>query len=81
MTAATVEVKGQNLLLKWDRYDLDGYRTFLRAKALPEKLVAWDRDTDTYTLTTHRRHAARLGLSLPDVREDTLPISAIRNTV
>jgi hypothetical protein len=44
----------------FDRYDLDAYRLFLRAKQLPEKEIAYDWATDSYTLTTSARFAGFL---------------------
>ena len=65
----------QRAEVTFDRYDMESYRLFLRAKTLPEKTIGYDWQSDAYTLTTAARFAARLGI-LPPVREtDIRPLA------
>ena len=71
-----VRIDGDLAAVDFDRFDLDGYRMFLRAKALPETQVAFDWRADRYTLTTPARFAPRLGAALPDATAVTpLPLA------
>ena len=73
---ATITLAGQAANIRFDQFDMEAYRLFLRAKALPEKRVEFDPETDTYTLTTHRRFAARLSADIPAAEMPlALPIS------
>lgn len=57
---ATILVQGQTANVRFRNYDIAEYQLFLKAKALPEKRVEFDPETDAYVLTTHRRFATRL---------------------
>lgn len=70
-----VRIVGPLAEITFDRFDLDAYRLFLAAKALPERRVEYDPWADRYTLTTPARFAERLGAA-PAVSERTpLPLA------
>lgn len=73
--SATIAVDGQLASVSFNRFDLDAYATFLRAKALPESQVSYDWKTDTYTLTTPARFADRLGADIVVTHGASLPIA------
>lgn len=73
MIAPTID--GNLARVEFDAFDLDAYRLFLRAKKLPEKRVAYDWQTDTYTLTTPARLAHLLGVDTSGLRRDRLPLA------
>lgn len=64
-SAPAVRIDGQLAVVEFDRFDLDSYRLFLRAKALPETQVTYDWRADTYRLTTPARFADRIGADVP----------------
>lgn len=59
----------------FDRFDLDSYGLFLRAKKLPESQLAYEWETDRYTLTTPARFAALLGAAPERAAVDRLPLA------
>lgn len=67
MTIATtpnppaVTIDGQLAVVRFDRFDLAAYETFLACKKLPESQVRYDWKTDSYRLTTPARFAERIG--------------------
>lgn len=63
MTSITV-ADGQ-LQVSLDRFDLDAYSLFLRAKQLPEKRIEFDPETDTYKVLAPERFAHLLDATLP----------------
>lgn len=73
--APAVTVEGNLAVIRFGRFDPESYRLFLRAKALPEKQIAYDWRTDTYTLTTPARFADRLGADVPSSSTDARPLS------
>lgn len=73
--APAVTIEGPLASIRFDRYDLESYRLFLAAKALPETQVSYDWRGDAYTLTTPARFAARLGADAPVLARVRLPLS------
>jgi hypothetical protein len=73
--APSVEISGALASIRFDRFDLDAYRLFLQAKALPESRVSYDWRSDAYTLTTPARFADRIGRAVPALARDRLPIA------
>ncbi len=61
MTALPITIDGGIATVTFDRFGLDNYDLFLRAKQLPESQVDYDWESDTYQLTTPARFAERLG--------------------
>lgn len=70
-----VTIQGDLAVITFNRFDLDGYRLFLRSKKLPEKQINYDWRTDTYTLTTQARFAHMLGVELDTQPRARLPIA------
>lgn len=56
MTGPQVAIDGQRMSVAFDRFDLDAYDVFLRAKDVPGIAYAYDWERDTYTLTADARH-------------------------
>lgn len=77
MTAATdaVAIDGHSLTITFDRFDLEHYPLFIRAKTLPESTVAYDWETDRYTVTTAARFAELLGVPAPTPNHARLPLA------
>jgi hypothetical protein len=73
---SSVRVEGNLAAITFDRFDLESYDLFLRAKALPESRVAYDWKTDSYTLTTPARFAARLGTDTPAAERTPVPLAS-----
>ena len=74
MTAA-VHLIDDRAEVRFGRFDLDAFDLFLRVKRLPEKRLAYDWRTDTYTVTTPARFAPLLDPALPDVARPALPLA------
>lgn len=72
MNTPEIVTTGSIAKLQFRAFDLNAYDLFLRAKSLPEKSVEYDRDNDTYTLSTHVRYAHRL-TNAPVVSESVMP--------
>lgn len=71
-----VRVLADRAEVRFRRFDLDAFDLFLRVKALPEKLLAYDWRTDTYAVTTPARFARLLDPALPDVDRPALPLAS-----
>lgn len=56
-------------------FDLEKYRLFLKAKRLPESQLAYDWESDRYTLTTPARFAPMLGAESAPAVADTEPLA------
>lgn len=65
-----VTFQSDRLQVLFDRFDLASYRRFLQIKALPESLVTFDPQTESYTVTAPARFAAMLGVERPATREE-----------
>jgi len=72
----SISVAGDLATVTFERYGLDAYQTFLRAKALPETQLTYDWQTDTYQMTTPARFAGRLGADVVIPERQTLPYSS-----
>jgi hypothetical protein len=73
--APTIAVEGSLAVVRFDRFDLAAYQTFLACKRLPESQVSYDWRTDSYRLTTPARFADRLGGVLPATIGPSLPLA------
>lgn len=60
-----INVADGQLRVDLDRFDLEAYDLFLRAKKLPEKEIVFDHETDTYTILAPERFAHLLDTALP----------------
>lgn len=72
---AEIRIEGNLAAIDFGQFDLEAYHLFLRAKTLPEKRIAYDWRTDTYTLTTPARFADRLGVNAPATIHKPAPLA------
>lgn len=70
-----VVVDGTRASVRFDRFDLDAYRVFLRAKKLPESQVDFDEESGVYTVSTDARFASLLDASLVAAVREELPLA------
>jgi hypothetical protein len=61
--------------VRFDRFDLDAYRLFLRAKRLPESVVEYDEESATYVVSTDARFAPLLDESITAAVREELPLA------
>jgi Helicase conserved C-terminal domain len=73
MTSPPIEFIADRMSVRFDRFDLESYRMFLKCKALPEVACEFDPATESYTLSAPARFAAMLGLERP-TRDNDFPI-------
>lgn len=73
--APVVNIDGTRARVRFDRFDLDAYRLFLRAKGLPESEVSYDEESATYMVETDVRFASLLDESLAAVTREELPLA------
>jgi hypothetical protein len=71
--APGISIDGSLATVRFDRFDLAAYETFLACKRLPESHVAYDWRSDSYTLTTPARFADRIGADVEPVARGYLP--------
>lgn len=72
---SAVVVDGTRASVCFDRFDLDAYRMFLRAKKLPESQVDFDEVSGVYTVSTDARFASLLDASLVAAVREELPLA------
>jgi hypothetical protein len=72
--SAVIEPVGEGLRIRFETWDQESYRLFLKTKALPEHDISYDEILDTYTIETPRRFARILGLELPPLDLGWLPL-------
>lgn len=73
-TAPAITVNGDEMSICFDRFDIEAYRLFLRAKRLPEYRLAFNDEAMTYTITAPARFVAMLGVDLPAATVTDLPL-------
>jgi hypothetical protein len=61
----SVTVTERDVVARFERFDLEAYELFLRAKGVPERDLAFDWETGAYSLTMPARFAAALGVEDP----------------
>jgi hypothetical protein len=66
-TSPEMHIAGDTLTVTFRTFDMDAYPVFIRTKKLPESQVAYDWETDTYTVTTAALFAPMLGAEVPRV--------------
>lgn len=71
-----IDVAGGIAQSRFQRFGLREYELFLRWKKLPEYQLAYDWQSDAYSLTTAARYAAQLGAAVETVEAEPLPLSA-----
>lgn len=74
IAAPPITFAADRMCVRFDRFDLDTYRLFLRCKQLPESNVEFDPEHEAYTLTAPARFAELLGVKRPETR-DQFPLS------
>jgi hypothetical protein len=72
---AAVTVDGTRASVRFDRFDLDSYRLFLRAKGLPESLVEYDEESCSYVVSTDARFAPLLDETIAAPAREELPLA------
>lgn len=75
MLAPAITFDGDRMAIRFDQFGPDSYGLFLKAKALPESEIEFDREAETYTLSAPRRFAAMLGAQDPGREAGDLPLS------
>ncbi len=70
-----IEIRGGLAHVRFAKFDLAGYDLFLRCKKLPESQLAYDWQSDTYTLSTPERFAAQLGAVVARRAAKELPLA------
>lgn len=75
-TAPAITVEDNLAVVRFDRFDLAAYETFLACKKLPESQVSYDWRTDSYRLTTPARFADRLGADATAAPIERQPLAA-----
>lgn len=73
--AITITPDGRSLNVRFDRYDLDAYALFLRAKRIPEAETHYDWRTDAYTVSAPARFARMLGVEPAGATAGWLPLA------
>jgi hypothetical protein len=74
MTAVIVD--GAEARVTFDQFDADAYELFLRCKRLPESDLAYDWQSDSYTVTTAARYAPMLGADLTATAAAAVPLAS-----
>lgn len=72
----TVSIVDGRARMRFDTFDLDAYRRFLRAKTIPEKQLAFDDRSGAYELSTPARFAAMLDPTLAASAAPTTAVAA-----
>lgn len=57
-----IQVSGDTLSVRFDRFDLEAYDLFLRTKRLPEVRTTFHPETETYTVEAPARFAGLMGV-------------------
>jgi superfamily II DNA or RNA helicase len=71
----SVSIENGRASVTFDRFDLDAYEVFLRAKKLPERELVYDWRTDSYTLSTAARYAGMLDEGLAATSAPVEPLA------
>lgn len=70
---SNISIAGDELRIRFDRFDIENYRLFLKAKRLPEYRIETAEDL-TYTITAPARFAGMLGIDLDPTAVESLPL-------
>jgi len=70
-----IHVSHDQLTIRFDRFGLTEYGLFLRTKKLPEAVIDYDVEADSYTVTAPARFASLLGVDQPLVTASELPLA------
>lgn len=74
MKPAQVTVVEDQLNVDFEMFSIEDYQLFLKVKRLPEYRLTFEEDRDRYHVTAPARFAPMLGVDLPRVERDSLPI-------
>jgi hypothetical protein len=74
MTPLPISIDGDKLRIHFNRFDLEAYALFLKAKKLPEFELAFDDSDETYRVSAPSRFAPMLGVAIPPREVTTLPL-------
>lgn len=76
-TSSMVTVRGDRIAVRFERFDLDAYRLFLRAKTVPEQTVRLvDEERLHYEIDMPARFAGMLGVEVPAAPGSDLPFAS-----
>lgn len=70
-----IEITGNQISVRFERFRLEEYATFIKTKAFPESTTVYDWRTDSYTVTAPARFAHLLGVATPARVRAALPLS------
>ena len=70
-----ISFAGDTMRVLFDRFDLDAYAMFLKVKRLPESTTIFHQETETYTIEAPARFAPMLGVEVPRIEREDLPLS------
>ena len=68
-----ITVDQDKLRVRFDRFDLDTYKLFLKTKQLPESVIDFDPEREAYTLSAPSRFASILGAQAPARSQSDCP--------
>jgi superfamily II DNA or RNA helicase len=70
-----VSIENDLAVVRFERFDIEAYRLFLRCKRLPESQIEYEYEAGHYTVTTPARFAGLLGAEAPVEPPSPLPFS------
>lgn len=76
MVAPAIQFNGERMSVRFDRFDIESYRTFLRCKKLPEYQLEFEPETESYTISAPSRFADVLGVDPPKPPAIDLPFAS-----
>lgn len=71
----SIEFANGEMSIRFDHFDLDSYRLFLKAKAIPEYRVEWDEANDHYRIIAPARFSGMIGVERPPALASDLPFN------
>lgn len=63
---SAIQIIDNQLNIQFDRFGIDTYQLFLKAKRLPEYHLSYDAESEAYTITAPARFASMLGVAIPE---------------
>lgn len=72
---SVARIVGDRMILRFEKFDIQEYETFLKAKLLPEQETVYHPEDETYSITTPSRFANLLGMSAPKPAVEDLELS------
>lgn len=71
-----IEIKGNTLEVKFDKFGIEEYDIFKKCKLFPESVIEYDAEKDVYSVKAPSRFAKLLGLKEPKQQTSDLPLSS-----